>query len=70
MKEEATIIEFNVRPRDIANNMFALSESMSKEKLVRKILRSLPKRFNIKVAWIYVLAGIVNKQPNMVKFNG
>lgn len=35
--------------RDISNTSFDLGENMSEEKLARKILRSLPKRFNIKV---------------------
>src|ERR1044072_3536068 len=38
--------------RDIANTSFALGEQISEEKLVRKILRSLPKRFAMKVTAI------------------
>lgn len=34
---------------DIANESFALSEKISEEKLVRKVLRSVPKRFDMKV---------------------
>src|ERR1044072_7429586 len=38
--------------RDIANTSFALGEKMTNEKLVRKISRSLPKRFAMKVTAI------------------
>ncbi|XP_057434400.1 uncharacterized protein LOC130727312 [Lotus japonicus] len=43
MKEEETVSEFHMKVRDMANASFALGEPMSEEKLVRKILRSLPK---------------------------
>jgi hypothetical protein len=46
MDIDETISEFNTRLRDIANSSFALGEKMSEKKLARKILRSLPKRFN------------------------
>src|ERR1044072_7161334 len=52
MGEDQTIAEFHMQIRDIANSSFALSEKMSDEKLVRKILRSLPKRFAMKVTAI------------------
>jgi hypothetical protein len=52
MSEEQTIAEFHMQIRDIANASFALGEKMSEEKLVRKILRSLPKRFALKVTTI------------------
>ncbi|MCI44710.1 gag-pol polyprotein, partial [Trifolium medium] len=52
MEEDETILEFNAKLRDLANTSFALSEKMSEEKLVRKILRSLPKRFNMKITAI------------------
>ncbi|MDD0213341.1 hypothetical protein PSY81_23325, partial [Shigella flexneri] len=45
-------IEFNARLCDIANEAFALGEKFSDEKLVRKTLRSLPKRFAYKVTAI------------------
>ncbi|GAA0152259.1 hypothetical protein LIER_10780 [Lithospermum erythrorhizon] len=37
---------------DIANESFALGEVISNEKLVRKVLRTLPKRFAYKVTII------------------
>ncbi|KAK2389850.1 gag-protease polyprotein [Trifolium repens] len=52
MEDEETIFEFNTRIRDIANSTFALGEKIPEEKLARKILRSLPKRFNMKVTAI------------------
>ncbi|MCH88483.1 gag-pol polyprotein [Trifolium medium] len=52
MEQDETISEFNTRLRDIANSSFALGGKMSEEKLARKILRSLPKRFNMKVTTI------------------
>lgn len=52
MNEDESICEFDIRLCDIANTSFSLSEKMSEEKLTRKILRSLPKRFDIKVTSI------------------
>lgn len=50
MSEEETIAEFNVRVLDIENESFV--EKISEEKLVRKVLRSFPKRFDMKVMTI------------------
>jgi hypothetical protein len=52
MEDDETISEFNNRIRDIANSSFALGERIPEEKLTRKILRLLPKRFNMKVTSI------------------
>lgn len=49
MKEDEIIIDFNVRLYDIANCLFSLGEIIFKEKLAKKILRSLLKKFNMKV---------------------
>ncbi|KAA0032632.1 Peptidase aspartic, catalytic [Cucumis melo var. makuwa] len=49
MTKEETIAEFNVRVLDIANESDTLEENMSDSKLVRKVLRSLPSKFNMKV---------------------
>ncbi|KAA0067422.1 gag-pol polyprotein [Cucumis melo var. makuwa] len=46
------VVEFNVRVLDIANKSDALGEKMSDSKLVRKVLRSLPSKFNMKVTAI------------------
>ncbi|CAM8929123.1 unnamed protein product [Rhodiola kirilowii] len=50
MKEDETIADFNTRVLDISNESFALGDPMSEEKLVKKVLRSLPKRFAVKEA--------------------
>ncbi|KAA0041514.1 gag-pol polyprotein [Cucumis melo var. makuwa] len=52
MGEDETIDEFNVRVLDIANESDALGEKMSDSKLVRKVLRSPPSKFNMKVTAI------------------
>ncbi|KAK2396297.1 gag-protease polyprotein [Trifolium repens] len=52
MEDDETISEFNTRVRDIANSCFAIGEKIPEEKLARKILRSLPKRFSMKVTAI------------------
>ena len=52
MKEDETIHEFHMNILEMANASGALGEKMSEEKLVRKILRSLPKRFAMKVTAI------------------
>jgi hypothetical protein len=52
MKEDENIHEFHMSILEIANASGALGEKMSDEKLVRKILRSLPKRFAMKVTTI------------------
>src|SRR3954463_12802323 len=49
IKEDETIYEFYMNVFEIANNLGALGKKMSEAKLVRKILRSLPKRFDMKV---------------------
>ncbi|CAM8989605.1 unnamed protein product [Rhodiola kirilowii] len=40
--------DFNTRVLDISNESFVLGEPMNEEKLVRKVLRSLPKRYAMK----------------------
>jgi len=45
MKEDENIHDFHMNIIDIANSFDSLGEKMSDEKLVRKILRSLPKRY-------------------------
>src|SRR4051812_48669565 len=52
MKDDESIKDFYMNLLDIANTSGALGEKMSDEKLVRKILRSLPKRFDMKVTAI------------------
>jgi len=52
MLEDESIQDYHLNIIDIANSFESLGEKFSDEKLVRKILRSLPKRFDIKVTAI------------------
>lgn len=52
MDEDEYASDFNIILRDIANNSFSLGEKMSEEKLVRNILKYLPKKFEMKVTSI------------------
>lgn len=49
MLKDETIFDFNSKLFDIANEAFALGEKIPEEKLVRKTLRSIPRRFAYKV---------------------
>ncbi|CAJ2656756.1 unnamed protein product [Trifolium pratense] len=51
-KEEETIHDFHMNILEFANSFDALGEPISDEKLVSKILRSFPKRFDMKVTAI------------------
>lgn len=44
MMEDESIDEFNVRVLDIEYECFALGEGISESKLIRKVLRSLPRK--------------------------
>ena len=55
-----TINECNARLYDIVNEVFALGEKMSKEKLGQKTLRSLPKKFAYKVTTIEEAKDVIN----------
>ena len=52
MDDHETFREFHAKLMDIVNSNFNLGESISNCKVVRKILRSLPKRFRAKVTAI------------------
>ena len=52
MLEDETISDFNSKLCDIAHEAFTFREKYFETKLVRKTLRSLPKRFAYKVAAI------------------
>ncbi|KAK2357265.1 hypothetical protein QL285_094555 [Trifolium repens] len=52
MKDDESIQDFHLSLLDFANSFEALGEKMSDEKLSRKLLRSLPKRFDMKVTAI------------------
>ncbi|XP_073030765.1 uncharacterized protein [Primulina eburnea] len=52
MEESENILEYDRRLREISNEAFSVGESISNERLVSKVLRSLPERFNIKICTI------------------
>jgi hypothetical protein len=52
MLEEETFGEFYSKMSDVRNSMVSLGKPISDVKLIQKILRSLPKRFRIKVTTI------------------
>lgn len=54
MNEDESIYEFHIRLSDISNTYFSLGEKMSEENLAIKVLRTLPKRFDMKVTFIKV----------------
>ena len=60
MNEDKSVCDFNIRLRYIANTSFALGEKMSEEKLARKILKSLPKKSDMKVTTIEEVEDLVN----------
>ena len=49
MKEDETFNEFYAKLKDIITSAFNLGESIVESKIVRKILRSLPKRLHAKI---------------------
>ena len=52
MEEDETFDEFYAKLKDIVNSAFNLGESIVESKIVRKILKSLPKRFHAKITFI------------------
>jgi len=52
MLEEETFEEFYTKISDLRNSMVSLEKSVTNVKLIRKILRSLPECFRIKVTTI------------------
>ncbi len=52
MKEDETFDEFYAKLNDIVNSSFKLGERIPKWRIVRKVLRSLPKRFSLKITYI------------------
>ena len=62
MKDDECIHDFHMSILDIANTSSSLGEKMSKENIVRKILRSLPKNFDMKVTTIEESQDICNKK--------
>jgi hypothetical protein len=52
MLEDETFREFYTKMSDLRNSMVSLGKTISDVKLIRKIIRSLPERFRIKVTTI------------------
>ena len=52
MEDDETFDEFYAKLKDIVNSTFNLGESIAEPKIVRKILRSLLKRFHVKITAI------------------
>ena len=49
MEKDESFDEFYTKFKDIMNSAFNLGEIIPKPKIVRKVLRSLPKRFHAKI---------------------
>ena len=49
MEEDESFDEFYAKFKDIVNSAFNLGETILEPKIVRKVLRSLPKRFHAKI---------------------
>lgn len=60
MFDDESIVKFNVRVLDIANELFSLGEKFLDIELVRKVLHFLPQRFSIKVKAIEEENGLMN----------
>ena len=49
MEEDESFDEFYAKLKDIVNSAFNLGETILKPKIVRKVLKSLPERFHVKI---------------------
>ena len=58
MEEDKSFDEFYAKLKDIVNSAFNLGETIPEPKIVRKLLRSLPKRFHAKITMIKELKDI------------
>ena len=52
MEDDESFDEFHAKLKDIVNSTFNLGETILEPKIVRKVLRSLPKRFHAKITAI------------------
>ena len=52
MEEDEMFDEFYAKLKDIVNSAFNLGDHILEPKIVRKVLRSLPKRFHAKITMI------------------
>ena len=58
MEEDESFDEFYAKLKDIVNSAFNLGKTIPEPKIVRKVLRSLPKRFHAKITAIEELKDI------------
>ena len=58
MEEDESFDEFYAKLKDIVNSTFNLGKTIPEPKIVRKVLRSLPKRFHAKITAIEELKDI------------
>ena len=49
MKEDELFDEFYAKLKDIVNSAFNYKETIPEPKVVRKVLKSLPERFHVKI---------------------
>ena len=52
MEADESFDEFYAKIKDIVNSAFNLGETIPEPKIVKKVLRSLPKRFHVKITAI------------------
>ena len=52
MEDDESFDEFYAKLKDIVNSAFNLRETIPESKIMRKVLRSLPKRFHAKITVI------------------
>ena len=52
MEEDESFDEFYAKLKDIINSVFNLGETIPEPKVVRKVFRSLPERFHVKITAI------------------
>ena len=52
MEEDESFDEFYAKLKDIVNSAFNLGETIPQQKIVSKLLRSLPERFHAKITTI------------------
>ena len=58
MEEDESFNEFSAKLKDIVNSAFNFRETILESKIVRKVLRSLLKRFHAKITAIEELKNI------------
>ena len=49
MEADESFNEFYAKLKDIENSFFNLGETILEPKIVRKVLKSLPERFHVKI---------------------